>query len=495
MSTWLRYNCSAGSLPVPAAVVILYEEQGGRLLFAKRNEQLSFMGGHYAFPGGHVAEADTGRCVHPSHDPEDARFLTAAVREVFEETGLLLTTPELRSYEMSDPIRRAVMDDPPQFESFLEAEGLSIDRSAFVSAGRWITPSFSPRRFDTRYFFFQCAEPLPGTPMGDDEEITALRWLTPREALEQRGMKRMTLSTPLIFVLQRLAAFPLEEALERLQHTPGFSDTLMDYIEPASGIHIVPVRAPTLPPSTHTNCVIVGEKELAIVDPGIADEKEQERFSRHVQTLCEGLKGKPAAVVLTHDHPDHCAFAAQLSEQHHIPIYGHPSVTQQFLNTKSLSDGEVLTLEGSPPWRLRCIYTPGHHPGHCCYFEERSCTLLAGDLVANPGTILIDPDHGGDMDAYIKSLDLISRIEALLTIPAHGPPLIKDEGAALFRNTLEHRLMRENKIKELLETGVKDIKQLLPLAYDDVPVELHDIASGQLRAHLQRINKQQVIPT
>lgn len=487
MTTWLKYDRTDGVTPREAAVVILYDDQGGSVLFVKRNKRLAFMGGHYAFPGGQVSRFDTGRCVRNAADTDTARYITAAVREVFEETGLLLAEGVHDCREHDDASRRVIIRAPEEFEPYLESHGLFIDMTAFAPAGRWITPSFSPMRFDTRYFLYRCRGALSATPMGDTEEITEVCWLTPREALERRGTGDMTLSTPPAFVLQRLVTFPLPEALDRLQHTPGFSDTIIDYIEPAPGIHVVPIKAHTLPPATHTNCVIVGETELVIIDPGIVDETEQNRFSVHLDDICEGVGGRPAAVLLTHDHPDHGAFAAGLSGRYGIPVYAHPASLEHFHNGRPLRDGEYLEFAGPRSGRLRCLHTPGHHPGHLCFYDEGTRTLMCGDMVANPGTIMIDPDRGGDMTAYLESLERLSALDPLLTIPGHGAPLRGKEGPAIFRATIEHRLRREKKILDALATGARTVEELLPLAYDDTAIDLHFLAACQLRAHLKRL--------
>jgi len=491
MATWLTYNSTEGAIPRQASVVVLYEEAGGSVLFVRRNRELAFMGGHHAFPGGRVSKFDTGCRVQHAASVEAAHYLTAAVREVFEETGLLLVPDAPDDKGLLKSARAAVIEDPEKFEPFLEEAGVYIEAEAFVAAGRWITPSFSPMRFDTRYYLYCCKAPLPVSPMGPGQEITEVGWLTPSQALEKRGLGEMILSTPPAFVLHRLATFSLSEALERLRQTPGFSDTLIDYIEPAPGIHIVPVPAHTLPPATHTNCVIIGETELAIIDPGIQDEAGQKRFVLHLDDICEGVGGRPAAILLTHSHPDHCAFAAGLSGRYGIPILAHPESLSAFPGGRPLRDGAYLEFSGTRPWRLRCLHTPGHHRGHLCFFESTTRTLVCGDMIANPGTIMLDPDAGGDMDAYLESLERLSALEPVLTVPGHGAPLIGPE-LNIISNPFHRNLLRNNeKIKQALETGARTPEELLPLAYDDTPAALYPLAERQLHAHLKRLNKGQ----
>jgi len=243
----------------------------------------------------------------------------------------------------------------------------------------------------------------------------------------------------------------------------------------------VPVQSNTLPPATHTNCVLVGETELVIIDPGIDDADAWARFETHLDEILTMAGGTLHAILLTHDHPDHSASVHRLAKRYGAPVYAHECCQEKDV---AIEDGLCIELAGSPSWRIRCLHTPGHHPGHFVFYEETTDTLMCGDMVANPGTIMIDPETGGDMGAYLNSLDRLSVLKPKLTVPAHGAPLIKGAGPELFRKTIAHRRMREARIREAINRGANTMEAILAVAYDDTPKSLHPLALRQLKAHL-----------
>ncbi len=485
MTSWLNYNRDDGAAPRKAAAIILFEQATGAALLVRRNDALAFMGGHHAFPGGGISQRDTGCRVQGATNVEQARTITAAVRELFEETGILLAKGAPMSSEEKAVLRQNVLRHPDIFEDRLEAEGLLISAQQFAPAGRWITPTFAPMRFDTQYFLYRCNSLLPASPIGHEGEITETVWLKPCEALDMRARGAILMSTPVVFALRRLAALPLETALDRLQHTPGFSEIIHDYIEPAHGVHIVPIKSRTLPPGRHTNCALIGETELAIIDPGIDDAAAWTRFSSHLDEILAMAGGTLRAILLTHDHPDHSASVHRLARKYNAPVYAHAACYDKDI---AITDKDCIELAGAPPWRIRCLHTPGHHPGHFAFYEETTDTLLCGDMIANPGTVMIDPENGGDMYAYMRSLERLSTLRPKLTIPAHGAPLPDETGSALIRKTIGHRNMRETRIKEALARGANTIEAILEIAYDDTPKGLYPLARRQLRAHLNAMN-------
>jgi ribonuclease/clavin/mitogillin len=487
VSDWYTYEDVVPRLA--AAAIILSDGPDGHpeILLARRNKKLPFMGGHHVFPGGGLDKEDHGGCVQGTDDDETKRAIFAAAREVFEETGLLCV-PDAPAPEVLRPWRARLLAHEAGFGQILESVGRCLNADHFVPAGIWVTPAFSPIRYRTRYFVYQHTGPHYEEAESEDGEIVGLDWLTATEARRRWQAGQIRLSTPVAFVLQHLARLPLQEALPWLHRTPGMDPTTPNRFELRRGIHLVPVRSPTLPPATHTNCIIIGEDRLLIIDPGAHDDDEQQHLLDHVAHMA-ALGATVEAIVLSHGHPDHTGAALRLAEAHAAPLWGHAETARQTGLTfaRLLADGDLLSLPGEPGWEVVCLHTPGHDPGHLAFLERSTYTLLAGDLIANPGTIVISPDYEGDMTQYIDSLNRVIDEDFNFMIPAHGMPFWAGDAKQNLRDLVSHRMAREEKISVALAAGATTRAQVIEQAYADTPKESWPLADHQLRAHLIRL--------
>lgn len=238
----------------------------------------------------------------------------------------------------------------------------------------------------------------------------------------------------------------------------------------APGIRVLALRTPTLPPAAHTNAYIVGPVDgpVVVVDPGSPYPDQQ--------TLLANLVGEVSGVLLTHHHGDHVGGATALG----VAISAHAETASRvgFPVQRTLADGEVLDVGGV---RIECIFTPGHAAGHLCY--RVGDAIIAGDMVAGLGTILIDPSEG-DMALYLASLEkLIPYGGALL--PAHGPMIA--DGPKKLREYLAHRRMRESAVLAALSHESQSIAALVGKAYADTPKALWPLAERSLLAHLAKL--------
>lgn len=473
--------------PRPAAAAIVL--RGDAALLITRNPKLAFMGGHHAFPGGAVEEEDNAVAVRNAPDPETARYIAAVARETFEETGLLLARGDLPPAGGRAGPRRALHEDQRTFASILSGFGLHLDADDFTGAGLWITPPFSPIRFHTHYLLHHCRDEAAPSIFEPDSEVVGAEWMGPAEARRRwhtgDGVK---LSTPVAFALHHLAALPLERALPWMRKTPVYDSNAPHWFEPRPGIHIVAMRTDTLPPATHTNCILVGEQEFYAIDPGASDPEQQAGLQRVIEHLGV-LGGRLKGVLLTHSHGDHVSAAPMLQREYGVPVYAHAAAAESlpFPVDGHIDDNGVFECAGAPPWRIRCLHTPGHDPGHVAFFEESTGTLLCGDLMANPGTVVVAPEYGGDMTAYLDSLERLLELPLRFTVPGHGMPSWNNSGKDMLRRLIKHRLDREARIRGAIEAGADTVDAVLETAYDDTPREVWPLARAQLAAHLVRL--------
>ena len=213
--------------PSPAATLVLLRDRtagGLEVLLIQRHEKSRFAGGAYVFPGGKI-EADD--------NPEDAvrwcagldaasaarrlgladaervalGYLVGAIRETFEEVGILLAHDAGGRPVRVDPPRfaahrRACAVDNRAFWEMVKTERLLLATDSLVYFAHWITPEESPYRYDTRFF----AAPVPAgqDAVADEREIVDVRWLTPGEAFAAAQRGEIALRTPTIKNLELL---------------------------------------------------------------------------------------------------------------------------------------------------------------------------------------------------------------------------------------------------------------------------------------------------
>lgn len=256
---------------------------------------------------------------------------------------------------------------------------------------------------------------------------------------------------------------------------------------PTEGVKRLALRSPTLPPATHTNCYLVGDKQLTAIDPASPWEDEQGRL---LEAL-DGLEREGEVlerILLTHHHMDHVSGAMALRDAYRergrsIPIVAHP-VTADLLSDVVEIDGfvhhgDTLMCGGV---EANIHHTPGHAPGHVVLELEAGDAIVAGDMVAGVGTILIAP-HEGDLGDYIASLEAMMALGRRMLLPAHGDPLEPAETVLSFY--IAHRHSRTEQIRTTLEThGALTPAGIVSHVYAEVDRRAWPIAEVQVQAHL-----------
>jgi glyoxylase-like metal-dependent hydrolase (beta-lactamase superfamily II) len=262
--------------------------------------------------------------------------------------------------------------------------------------------------------------------------------------------------------------------------TGGVSHPSVDGVAP--GVRVVALRTPTLPPATHTACYLVGPSEgageLFVVDPASPYADQQAALDAILDR--EIAAGRHiAGVLLTHHHADHVGAAAHVATRD-VPVMAHAETAARVRIPVSrvLADGDWC----GP---VRAVFTPGHAPGHLCFHDPASGALIAGDMVAGLGTILIDPSEG-DMRQYLDSLAIMAALAPRMLLPAHGPMIHDAQGK--LREYVAHRLMREGRVLEAVRgAGRATPAALVAVAYADTPKLLWGLAERSLVAHLVKL--------
>jgi glyoxylase-like metal-dependent hydrolase (beta-lactamase superfamily II)/8-oxo-dGTP pyrophosphatase MutT (NUDIX family) len=535
------------AVPRAAASLIVLRDtpRGMEVLMLRRADRPGDQNsGATVFPGGLLDKSDRGhyeRCNGLDDASASARlglpsdglhYWVAAVRECFEEAGLLFATDaagamvDLHALPTDEVValRRALHANQTGMAEVCARFGvrLATDRLAYYS--HWITPKGMPKIFDTRFFITEA--PAGQTAVSDATETVELLWLTPAEVLERaRSLKLMNVTQ---ITLKHLAGFsraadavawaraqqsvPLNRprigmsAQGRKPLNRGdWAFAELGRIDPdglgQASVELTPgvpvwlsprvlrVTAPngSMMTGPGTNAYFIGAPggdDWALLDPGPDD-------AAHVAALLAAAPGRITRILVTHTHKDHSPAAAAIAAASGAPLFGQVASHPEWQDTdfrpdQVLADGDRIALgEGVT---LRVLHTPGHASNHLCYLLEEEKLLFTGDHLMQGSTVVINPPDG-DMAVYIASLRRLLAEDLDWLAPGHG--FLIDEPHAVVHKTIAHRLGREVKVlaalRDLAADGPAMEAALLATVYADTPAHLHAVALRSLRAHLLKL--------
>jgi glyoxylase-like metal-dependent hydrolase (beta-lactamase superfamily II) len=262
-------------------------------------------------------------------------------------------------------------------------------------------------------------------------------------------------------------------------------------VEVAPGVHRLTANNPG-PFTFHgTNTYLVGDRTLAVIDPGPDDDA-------HLAALLSAIGGRPVShIVVSHTHRDHSPLARRLQEATGAPTFAEgphrparalrigelnpldAGGDRTFVPDRKLADGEILQGDG---WALEAVYTPGHAANHMCFGLSGTGVLFSADHVMAWSTTVVAPPDGA-MSDYMASLDVLLARDDRVYLPGHGGPVA--EPAAFVRGLKAHRRMRERAILERLRAGDRTIPQMVATIYRETDPRLHPAAGLSVLAHLE----------
>ena len=529
--------------PRPAATIVVVRDAaaGLEVLLSRRAEGSDYTSGAWVFPGGIVDARDRqahGACAGLDDAQASARlglecggldFLVAAIRECFEESGLLFGRVADADSNPLDgaaatrlaPWRGALHRREVGIAELCAREGIRLDAGALVYLSHWLTPIGRAKRYDTRFFI--AAAPASQVALFDGTEMVEQLWIAPAEALARS--RTLKLLTPTQKTLELIARFADSGSLMAWAAAPRTVPLTMPHVATGSeGLRPVLPDEPAwaelgrIDPSGHghgsydivtgravrlservirvtagngsmmtgpgTNTYLVGggpANEWAVIDPGPA-------LEAHVEAILAAAPGPIRRIFATHTHTDHSPATLALKARTGATVHGMAPRHREWQDTSfvpdvTLSGGERISL--APATTLAVIHTPGHASNHLCYLLEEEKTFFTGDHVMQMSTVVINPPDG-DMRAYIDSLKSLLELDLDWLAPGHG--FLMAEPRRAMEKIIAHRLAREAKVLAALrelEPALAD--GLLAQVYADVHARLHPMAMRSLTAHLHKL--------
>jgi glyoxylase-like metal-dependent hydrolase (beta-lactamase superfamily II)/8-oxo-dGTP pyrophosphatase MutT (NUDIX family) len=467
-----------------AACVVLVRGHGASLevYWVRRSDAVPFQPGFMAFPGGKVDAADGAFPVPGVSDEFERAARVCAVREALEETGVLVGVPGDVDAASLASARTALLEGRATLADVTRDHGWPLDPASLTFAGRWQTPPFAPVRFDT--LFFLATLPSGQEPTVIPGELASGEWVRPLQALDRYRHGQLTFAAPILWTLIALAEGD-DGLAERIAQGPARAATPVRRIELQWGVILHAMPTHPLPPARYTNAYLLGESEMALVDPGSGEpEHLRELFALTDHLAVEGRK--VTMIVVTHHHPDHTGGVAACRERLGARVVGHRELAAHLPLDVVVKEGDWLPLApGHNDWTLRVLETPGHTRDSISLWHEKRRALFCGDLLpGGAGSVVIDPPDG-DMSTYLASLERCAALEPQTLFPAHGSP----SGGAVrrIRALVQHRLEREAKVVAALGSDARTLGELVPIVYADTKPEMWSWAERSLLAHLEKL--------
>jgi 8-oxo-dGTP pyrophosphatase MutT (NUDIX family) len=351
-----RPKVSKPVTPAPAATVVLLRPGPGgpEVLLTHRPTTMAFAAGMHVFPGGRVDKADgdlrllarsargqreASHALGDNVRASDAIALhMAALRELFEEAGVLLADPAPGVRRLAAARTRLL--GGAGLADVLDGIDLRLRTDLLAPIAHWTTPPFMPRRFST--WFFAADLPRGAEVSLEGDEVVAHRWVSPATALEQLATGEIEMWVPTSSVLQRLVASRAANAAELGDWFVPRATLPPQIFEEGPEIVRFGFGAVGALPGRRGETILHGRRELVLVDPGDPSDAALDSIAEAVRRR----DGAVRAIVLTATDPDRAAGAEAVAIPLEIPIMVAPGAGRYLpYQTRELADGERLPTD------------------------------------------------------------------------------------------------------------------------------------------------------
>jgi len=233
-----------------------------------------------------------------------------------------------------------------------------------------------------------------------------------------------------------------------------------------------------------TGTYIIGQGDVAIVDPGPADEA-------HIQALLAATTGERIShILVTHTHIDHSPGCQLLqrycdAETWAMGPHGLGRLSAdaaggdfEFVPDQTIVDGQIIV---GADWQVECLHTPGHSINHMS-FALADDTLLCGDLVMGWSTTIVSPPDG-NMKDYMQSLEKLLQRNDRILFPAHGGPIASPNH--YIRCLYDHRMQRIDQVRNCIAGGTTRVVDMVPLIYTELDTAMYGAAAHSVLGSIE----------
>ncbi len=339
-----------GVVPTLAATVVVLRAgaRGPEVLLTRRPTSMAFGPGLHVFPGGRVDDGDADPRLHarlragPRPDPAGFHgppFVVAAIREAWEETGILLAGgPDATRFPGPADARGS------PFRELVLGHDIELRGDWLAPLSRWVTPPVVPRRYDTR--FFTAWLPDDAVPAFDPAEVAGTDWLTPADALAAMADGRIDLWMPTSTTLQQLARVGGPADLSGLGPRRTQPAPMAAQVAGTRGtVTMLTLGSGGGVPGEPAYAWIVGDSRVAIVDPGDPSDEAADAILGAVARRGATV----TTVLLTAPDPDRAAGAEGLGLRLGVPVRATAGAAQVLACAiDPLAAGETLDAADLP---------------------------------------------------------------------------------------------------------------------------------------------------